>query len=41
MTLCDRVYVFRNGRIAAELAGRGDHRGADAAASFDLGEAAA
>ena len=27
IALCDRVYVFRDGVIVAELDGRGDHRG--------------
>jgi ribose transport system ATP-binding protein len=40
MTLCDRVYVFRNGRIAAELAGDAITEERMLEASFDLGEAA-
>jgi ribose transport system ATP-binding protein len=40
MTLCDRVYVFRRGPHRGRAAGRGDHRGADARASFEMGEAA-
>ena len=34
MALCDRVYVFRDGRDRGGAAGRGDHRGAVLAASF-------
>ncbi|TNC52347.1 sugar ABC transporter ATP-binding protein [Rubellimicrobium rubrum] len=41
MTLCDRVYVFRNGRIAAELRGEKITEERMLAASFDMGEAAA
>jgi ribose transport system ATP-binding protein len=41
MTLCDRVYVFRNGRIAAELRGEEITEERMLAASFEMGEAAA
>jgi ribose transport system ATP-binding protein len=41
MTLCDRVYVFRNGRIAAELRGGEITEERMLAASFEMGEAAA
>jgi ribose transport system ATP-binding protein len=37
MTLCDRVYVFRRGRIAAELAGGAITEEAILAASFEMG----
>jgi ribose transport system ATP-binding protein len=40
MTLCDRVYVFRAGRIAAELTGAQITEGGILAASFEMGEAA-
>ncbi|TNC61508.1 sugar ABC transporter ATP-binding protein [Rubellimicrobium roseum] len=38
MTLCDRAYVFRNGRIAAELAGAEITEERLLAASFEMGE---
>lgn len=38
MTLCDRVYVFRLGRIAAELAGAEITEEHILAASFEMGE---
>jgi ribose transport system ATP-binding protein len=41
MTLCDRVYVFRNGRIAAELVGDAITEERMLEASFEMGEAAA
>ncbi|HVG46864.1 MAG TPA: sugar ABC transporter ATP-binding protein [Rubellimicrobium sp.] len=41
MTLCDRVYVFRNGLIAAELRGGEITEERMLAASFEMGEAAA
>ena len=41
MSLCDRVYVFRNGRVAAELAGDEITEERMLAASFEMGEAAA
>ena len=41
MTLCDRVYVFRNGRIAAELRGEEITEERMLAASFVMDEAAA
>jgi len=40
MTLCDRVYVFRNGAIVAELAGEAITEAAILAASFHAGAAA-
>ncbi len=41
MILCDRVFVFRLGRIAAELTGEEITEERMLSASFDLGEAAA
>ncbi len=41
MALCDRVYVFRNGRIAAELQAGEITEERMLEASFDLGESAA
>jgi ribose transport system ATP-binding protein len=41
MTLCDRVYVFRLGRIAAELRGVEITEERMLAASFEMSEAAA
>lgn len=41
MTLCDRVYVFRNGSIAAQLRGDEITEERMLAASFEMGEAAA
>jgi ribose transport system ATP-binding protein len=38
MTLCDRVYVFRNGRIAAELRGDEITEERILEASFEMGE---
>jgi ribose transport system ATP-binding protein len=38
MTLCDRVYVFRLGRIAAELSGAEITEERILAASFEMGE---
>ena len=40
MSLCDRVYVFRNGRVAVELAGDEITEERMLAASFEMGEAA-
>jgi len=40
MTLCDRVYVFRNGAIVTELAGEAITEAAILAASFHAGAAA-
>jgi ribose transport system ATP-binding protein len=40
MTLCDRVYVFRQGRIAAELRGAEITEERMLEASFEMGEAA-
>lgn len=40
MGLCDRVYVFRGGRVVAELSGAAITEEAILAASFEMGEAA-
>lgn len=41
IALCDRVYVFRAGRVTAELAGEDITEGRLLAASFEMGEDAA